>query len=409
MDSNNLVNMPQNDQRQIDQIKTEYESDPAKGLAHGVQKDAIQNGIGASVENTIFKACKDNWQFDFEVLDINGKPALIFWDEGTTGLTGDILSNVEIRERSSGDGLGADNTNEKLSRFLTRFESGGNTGPGSFGQGKLIFQAASKALSILIDSLRSDDNKYIALNRLIKGTELLQRDTPCVDKEAEEFIVKESGGALSPLKKCGTRITILDVDDEIVEAFEKSFTNPEHNESFYHMISETWWEIINMGAKINLKYNGEVKTVNLTSDLEDIISAEDGKDGFKVFKKQGIKVVCQGQTYKIKELKLIVSPNNVPSYFNEIWVQRKQMKIGCIKKGINIHGKIANKITGYVRLDEKLENEFEKAEGTTHYSFSLRAAVLKDVREILKEEVEKFQKVLGFKAENTEKKLNSIR
>ena len=407
MDSNNLVNMPQNDQRQIDQIKTEYESDPAKGLAHGVQKDAIQNGIGASVKNTISKACKDNWQFDFEVLDINGKPALIFWDEGTTGLIGDILSSEQIQKRSSGDGLGEDHADERLSRFLSRFESGGNTGPGSFGRGKLIFQAASKTQSILIDSLRNDDGKYIALNRLVRGTQLMQPPLPYVDKKAEKFIAQESGGALSPLKKFGTRITILEVDDEIVEAFEKSFTNPEHNESFYHMISETWWEIINMGAKINLKYNGEVKTVNLTSDLEDIISAEDGKDGFKVFKKRDIKVVCQGQKYRIKELKLIVSPNNVPSYFNEIWVQRKKMKIGCIKKGINIHGKIANKITGYVRLDEKLENEFQNAEGTTHYSFNLRVAALKDVREIIKKEVEEFQKVLGFKAENTEKKLKN--
>lgn len=83
------------------------------------------------------------------------------------------------------------------------------------------------------------------------------------------------------------------------------------------------------------------------------------------------------------------------------------MKIGCIKNGINIHGKITNKLTAYLRLDEDLEDEFEKAEGTTHYSFNHTKAALREVRDIIKRELEEFQKQLGFKTENTEKKLKN--
>lgn len=407
MSIHNLVNMPQNDRSQIVQIKQEYEAAPAMGLAHGVQKDAIQNGIGARCVNSVAKACKNNWRFNFEIIDIFGKPALTFWDEGTTGLTGEILSSKQIEKKSSGDGLGAANANEKLGRFLSRFESGGNTGPGSFGRGKLIFQAASTKQCILIDSFRQDDKKYIALNRLVEGNQLKQPDLPYVDDVAKEFIKNESGGALLPLEKYGTRITILDVDDEIVDAFKKSFTEPESSESFYHMISETWWEIIRLGAKINLKYHDQDLTVNITHELDKIINAVNKKDDFKVFEKKNITVICQGEAFKIKELRFVVSPSNVSPHFNEIWVQRKKMKIGCIKKGINIHGKIANRFTGYLRLDADLEDEFEKAEGTTHYSFSNKYAALREVREIIKKELEEFQKELGFRTENTEKKLKN--
>ena len=53
-DKNNskLGQMPQNDVAQIDQIQIEYES-RGKGLAHGFQKDAIQNGAGARKNKNI--------------------------------------------------------------------------------------------------------------------------------------------------------------------------------------------------------------------------------------------------------------------------------------------------------------------------------------------------------------------
>lgn len=65
------VHMPQNDKQQIEQIIREYESDPAKGLAQGVQKDAIQNAFGARVIADEVKACKKNWGCYFELVTLS--------------------------------------------------------------------------------------------------------------------------------------------------------------------------------------------------------------------------------------------------------------------------------------------------------------------------------------------------
>jgi len=400
---NKYVTMPQNDSRQIDQVLREYEQDPAKGLAHGVQKDAIQNGFGARKKKSEAKACSGGWKFFFELIKINKKYALVFWDEETTGLTGDILSSSEIEERSSGGGLGAEHADQKLSRFLTRFESGGNTGAGSFGRGKLIFQAASNKQSILIDSFRND-GQYIALDRKVIGSQLKQPDRPHVGNDAINFILKETGKVLNPLIEHGTRITILDVNQEIIEAFRASFKLDDSvrvANDFYHMIEETWWEIIRMGAQIFLRYGEDERRVVLTSPLQNLLAAKNEKNGVRVFREKNIPVSVNDETYHIKELKLIVAPEIIDEDFREIWVQRKRMKIGAIDRRISKHHKIQRKLTGYLRLEPELEALFEQGEGTTHYGYDLRSSGVRQVREVLAAKIEEFQQLLGFRSENT--------
>ena len=68
------IAMPQNDKQQIEQIAREYESEPAKGLAHGIQKDAIQNAVGARLPGREPNSYRQ-WQFTFELLKVNGKYA----------------------------------------------------------------------------------------------------------------------------------------------------------------------------------------------------------------------------------------------------------------------------------------------------------------------------------------------
>ena len=257
------VQMPQDDMAQIDQVGREYSSDPAKGLAHGVQKDAIQNGFGARAEVREVEACR-TWSMTFELKQIAGRDALVFWDEGTLGLTGDILDPDEIRQRFAAGTLDA---NQRLGRFLARFVSGGNVGAGSFGRGKLVFHAASTTTNILVDSLRATDNAYVALDRKVEGGTLLQPRLPFIDDEAKAFIAERAQGVLAPLTKPGTRIAILDVRPEIVEAFQQSFseTPSVYSASFAHMIEETWWEIIHrFDADIFLKQADKLLRVKLT-------------------------------------------------------------------------------------------------------------------------------------------------
>jgi hypothetical protein len=238
-----FVRMYQDDLKQIEQIITEYEGDPAKGITHGVQKDAIQNGLGATTEKDIIKAFKHNWSFNFQLIEIGKKPALVFWDAGTTGLTGDIIDDDEIAKRAEADLLGGKHADQRLSRFLSRFISGGNTGPGTFGRGKLIFQAASNINHIAIDSFRSDDNEYVFLERKIKGKQLQQYKIPLRGSAAKEKIKEITENRLEPLETHGTRIVIFDVKKEVVDSFNKSFLpkadTGEYNEVFSKMIEET--------------------------------------------------------------------------------------------------------------------------------------------------------------------------
>ena len=393
---NQYVTMPQNDLHQIEQVVREYEGS-GKGLAHGLQKDAIQNGFGARLIENESLACK-TWKFTFELLEINGEPALTFWDEGTTGLTGDILSVEEI-ERMSAEGKLTPQQN--LSRFLTRFESGGNLGAGSFGRGKLIFQGASKTSSIICDSLRSDDGKYIAFDRKIVGTKLVQQRVPLQGDEAKEFIKKVANSALLPLASSGTRITILNLKDEIANAVQKSFDpadDSDYSNDFIRMIEEAWWEIIKFGAKIYVKHGDNAKLVELTEPLKSIADCKDNQNGYRIYSKELIPVVIGNETYRIKELKYVVAPNLIDEDLREIWIQRKRMKIGSISKNINPHHTIHKRFCGYLVLEPKLEDIILLAEGTTHYGFNLNRKGIKQIRDIIRTELDNFQQKLGLRS-----------
>ena len=161
----NYERIPQNDKVAIQYVKDDYESQPAKGLTHGLQKDVIQNSIGAAIK---FKSLK-NWSVKFELIKIKDKDALIFVDEGTTGLTGEILDSDEISERSANNNLRDPNSTYQ---DFYHCESGGNVGPGSYGRGKLVFQACSESYTILCDSLRTD-NKYVAFKQTIKNNHFI--------------------------------------------------------------------------------------------------------------------------------------------------------------------------------------------------------------------------------------------
>lgn len=395
MPNGDYVQMPQDDMAQIDQVGREYCSDPAKGLAHGVQKDAIQNGFGARAEVGEVKACR-TWSMTFELKQIGGKDALVFWDEGTLGLTGDILTPDQIIERFSAGTLGPD---QRLGRFLARFVSGGNVGAGSFGRGKLIFHAASATTNILVDSLRAPDCAYVALDRKVEGGTLLQPRIPYTGDAAKEFISRNTGGVLAPLAMPGTRIAILDVKPEIVEAFQQSFSESPsvYAASFAHMIEETWWEIIHrFDARIFLRHGEKTMRVELHDPMETIVEAEDNQEGVRVHSRINIPVTAGGQQYRIKEVRLVVMPGNVDEEFRDIWIQRKRMKIGSIARGIDPHAKIAKRLAGYVVLEPSLEALVEQSEGTTHYGFDLRGNGVRQIRNTLRAELRDFERRLGL-------------
>ncbi len=395
MESNKYVSMPQNDMEQLNQIAREYEQDPAKGLSHGVQKDAIQNAVGAKIGKKEPTAYKD-WKVTFKLMKINEKYALSFWDEGTTGLTGDILTVEEITQRSGSRTLGPD---QRLGRFLTRFESGGNTGPGSFGRGKLIFQAASNTGRIICDSLRYDDHKYIAFERKIIGTQIKQTSIPYEDRAAENFIKDATSGTLKPLTRPGTRIIILDLKDEIVNAIKISFNDPkggDYSDSFIKMIEETWWEILyRFNAKIYLVWGERTLQARVSKELKAILEAKDGHGKWRTYTKKNFKIVIGGEQYLVKELKFVVSPQPINEDLRGVWIQRKRMKVGVMKR-LEPHHSIRKKFSGYIVLGKELEDVMENAEGTTHYSYSYARKGPKHLKGYVETELERFQEKIGL-------------
>jgi hypothetical protein len=393
--------MPQDDMSYIEQIATEYSAEPAKGLAHGVQKDAIQNGFGARAETREAQACR-NWAMTFELKTINGKDALVFWDEGTVGLTGDILTRQQIQDRIGVVTLTPD---QRLARFLARYVSGGNIGAGTYGRGKLVFHAASETAGILIDSLRND-GRYITLDRRIDQGTLVQPDIPFVDDEAKSFVVTKTGGALAPLRQPGTRITIFDLKKEIADAFRHSFSDlPNiYKASMAYMIAETWWEIIHkFDAKIYLKLEDKVIRVNLIDPLLEMVEAEDWQEGIRVHVKSNITITSRGERYRIKEIRLVVMPGELEETFRDIWVQRKRMKVGSIARYLDVNSKISKRLGGFVILEPGLEEAIEKAEGTTHYGFILNHAGIKQIRTAVKAELQEFQQKLGLEPGSEDK------
>jgi len=389
------VQMPQDDMAQIEQVGREYCSDPGKGLAHGVQKDAIQNGFGARADVREVEACR-TWSMTFELMQIAGRDALVFWDEGTVGLTGEILTPDEIIYRFAEGTLGPD---ERLGRFLARFVSGGNIGAGSFGRGKLVFHAASITTNILVDSLRAPDKVYVALDRRVASGTLIQPKIPYTNDAAKDFIYRQTSGFLVPLAIPGTRITILDIRPEIVEAFMHSFSDSSsvYAASFAHMIGETWWEIIHrFDAKIFLRQGDRTIPVQLHDPIKTVCEAEDSQEGVRVHSKKNIQITAGGHPYRIKEVRLVVLPGNIDEDFRDIWIQRKRMKIGSILRALDPHPRIAKRLAGYVILEPPLEEIVEQSEGTTHYGFDLRGNGVRQIRDTVRAELRDFERRLGL-------------
>lgn len=395
MSEHEYVTMPQNDTAQIKQVGTEYSSEPAKGIAHGVQKDAIQNSFGARAEAREVLACQ-SWEMNFELKKVNGRDALVFWDKGTMGLTGDMLSASEITERFAAGSLGPE---QRLGRFLARFVSGDNLGAGTFGRGKLVFHAASETTSILIDSLRKTDGEYVALDRRVINGALKQPTRPYVGDEAKMFIGERTESALEPLTSSGTRITILDVLPEVVQAFKYSFSrDSKYKSSMAYMIEETWWEIIHkFNAKVFLRLGEEKISIELHGEILSIADANGDQQGIQTYQQQNINIVAGGQPYRIKEIKFILMPNSITDEdLRDIWVQRKRMKVGSIARNLYPNAKIAKRLCGYVILEPELEELIEQGEGTTHYGFNFRSAGVKRIRDTVREELNKFERQLGL-------------
>ena len=209
------------------------------GIAHGVQKDAVQNGWDARLD----KKSGRRWKFVFELHEIDGHRFVSMTDCGTHGLTGRVLQ---------GEDLTADlPIAERWGRFenLAFTKDPSKEALGARGQGKFIFVAASNTHCIVYDSRRSDGSYRLGTRAIRSITENLSWSW---DGEEAGEKLRTFCETLRPLTRGGTRVIIDDPIDELVDDLISG--------RFLANIEDTWWEVIEKhNAKIGVVVCGRMR------------------------------------------------------------------------------------------------------------------------------------------------------
>lgn len=208
-------------------------------IAHGLQKDAIQNSLDAR------KSKKATVRVHFRVIKNKRGKFLTFTDSNTTGLTGDVKSNIEDYKH-----LGK---NDHWARFEAfAFTKDDPDALGARGQGKFIFLRASEQYLMFYDTLREDGVYRLGATQV---TTVGRKNFP-FDEKWEGAIAKsklQEYCGLEPLSEVGTRIIVCKPIDEVLEDIRTGV--------FVSAIQETWFRAIERKSnwKCGLTHMGNVR------------------------------------------------------------------------------------------------------------------------------------------------------
>jgi len=337
-----------------------------RGIAHGVQKDAIQNGWDARRHKK-----GTGWDFTFELIENKDCDFLTMTDRGTTGLTGRILKPEELMEDLP--------PNEKWGRFenMAFTKEPSEEALGSRGRGKFIFVGASSQYVILYDSLREDGSYRFGV--------LTVRRTDCRvaafdEDDGRKKLFEITKGALKPLAEVGTRVIIVDPCEELIDAIKSG--------EFLRYIGETWWEILlKYGVRIVLRMNGHDYVAKPPDEF--VLPEEDTKR-YRVWIRNPSKITVLGTKFKITKLHIISDrKGGVPEDIRGISIQRGGMKI-CPVEFRYMEREIAETIYGYVTLDSDTERLLLEDESIEHYSYDFRGPIPRAIKHYIEDEIHKF-------------------
>jgi len=367
-----VINWPAN----LLQIVDDYRS--CRGVPHGVQKDAIQNAWDARVA----KHAK-GWSVTFELLKPKkGKNFLVITDKGTTGLTGKILEKSELQEDLPAE--------EKWGRFenVAFTKAPSEKALGSRGRGKFIFLGASKHHEvktpegetvqnlILYDTLRADGIYRFGYRTIVTT------DSPIDafdNDEGRGKLEQLTEGLIEPLNKIGTRVIIVDPDNELINDIESG--------KFIGYIGETWWEIIDKyNAKIEVKVGDKVWKAKVPDEF--VLPEKDSRN-FKVWIQRNVALPVKGN-FRIKTLHIVRRINgSVPEELQGVAIQRSGMKI-CSILIKYVPQEITDSVYGYITLDTKLDEAIKTDENPEHYWFDFKKSLPRAVKQYIEDELAKF-------------------
>ena len=320
-------------ERLVQNIVDEYEKQ--MGIIHRIQKDAIQNGWDARIQQK-----GEEWSFTFELFrERDGLVYLTMTDSGTHGLTGSVLSPEEMEFDLP--------SSERWGRFeslaFTKVEE--EAAIGARGQGKFIFVGASKDNAIYYDSLREDNTYRLGARAVIERTHSRVNHW---DEDEGRILLHKRFPSLKPLSNIGTRVIIVNPIDDLLQSIK--------NDSLIDMIADTWWEIIQ-------KYNGTIIVKDGKKELRVQVPAYianmpvEDTDRLKVWIRENDAVQgSAGERYRIKRLHLVwQSPEKDHPDIRGIAVQRSGMKVCALEPPRDLPKDISDGIYGYIQFDRDLD------------------------------------------------------
>jgi hypothetical protein len=364
---------PVNRQAQLIAVLDGYEAaiQRTTWLSEAFQKDGIQNawgartnakGLGWEVKLLHWKDFKNNYNYVF------------IEDSGTFGLTGIVPKDIdeETRILQSRDG------EQRLGRFLSSdWSEKTDFSLGSRGRGKMIFVGASELSSMLFESIRSSDNKYVFGRTFLDKNKVMQVE---ILESREAHLKREEllGTNFPKLNHIGTRVIIPKPKKELVD--------PIVDLSISDAIQVTWWEIIHkFQAKIWVGEYGSPKLVPAAEWLPVEIS---GLSKIKHY--QNIEI---DKGLKIKRISLAyLQDKELPLNYQGIAVQRGGMNIQMVPSVKFIPEILEGKIYGSVEFEKPLDEAMLELESPEHYSFFWHKGVAHRVNKEIKKTITQFAK-----------------
>lgn len=329
-----MMPIPQNFRKSVDWILGAY-TDADVTFPNGFQKDAIQNAVGARKSNKW-----SGWKCDISLVENDHGHFVVVEDSGTVGLIGKNIPGDKVNEM-----MAKDETlppQERLARFTSMFNSGGNTtGGGLFGAGKSVYSVASEEYTYYFDSLR-EDGLYVA-NVNAQGQVF---PTAFEGEAAKKYILDATG--LPEKRTVGTRIIIKSPKAELADSIISGDIIP--------FIQESWWLIIQrLGTDSYISVNGA--PISIPADI---------KDGSHKFELEVPETYASH--YKVKHFGLYIFQNG-GNRWETLSYYRKGMKIGEIELK-DIPEKIKGKFWGYIEVDEAWEADLADIEDKVHFGVS---------------------------------------
>lgn len=363
----------------LEQVTREYNTEPALGLWHGLQKEAIQNSHGARDRQS-----RKPWACRIRLVRTGSSPLLTITDEGTYGLTGVAIWDVAGKP----DALPS---TERLARFESMFDSGGGEGPGLFGRGKLVFNACSEQRLVFYDSL-TKDGKYRFGKRQFRGRACEQFARVYEGQEAEACLQKEFDGALQRLATPGTRITVVNPLAEVLNAVASG--------ELLMAIGDTWWEILQKEkAEITVAgLDGHEVRATVPENFGGLPKTSRNK--WRVHAVDNVPLEIQGSKYKVKHLHILLPPQGHKMREEQlgIFLHRRGMQVGRLQIA-GMPEEVSDRLFGYVQLDEEFEEVLAPSENTTHYGFShTKRPEFRSLRKWVQDSFSAFMDSIGYGA-----------